>query len=110
MKKNGNKAKIIFGVLLVALVLVAVALQQAQKSAFALRPDAAFSDAKPAGGKGLALLLNHIGYQSKVQNAPLRQMPADARVWLMLGPKNSFSTREAQLLPRLGAGGRHAGL
>ena len=96
MKKH--KSKIIFGGLLLALILIAVALQQAQKSAFVPLPDAAFADAKPTGGKGLALLLNRIGYQSKVQDAPLQAMPPDARVWLMLGPENSFTRREGRLL------------
>ena len=96
--KQTNKSKIFFGALIVVLVLLALGLRKAQKSSLLSRPDAAFADAKPDGGKGLALLLNRIGYHAKVQDAPLRAMPQDARVWLMLGPKNSFSKREAQLL------------
>lgn len=96
MKQNKNKW--ILGGLLAVLLVAAALLQRAQSSAFATLPAANFADAKPTGGKGLALLLNRIGYQAKVQDAPLQTMPADARVWLMLGPKNSFTKREAGLL------------
>ncbi len=97
MKKN-HKNRWLFGGLLVVLLLVAGVVSRARTSAFVMLPAAAFADAKPTGGKGLALLLNRIGYQSKVQDAPLQRMPPDARVWLMLGPDNSFTARESELL------------
>ena len=95
MKKN-NRFAIFFGALLLGLVLLAAFLYR--KPSFELSPSAKFADAKPTGGKGLALMLDKIGYQSKVQDAPLRQMPTDARAWLMLDPKASFTKREGQLL------------
>ena len=96
MKNKGNRNRIIFGVFVIGLLLVASVLNQ--RAAFNLSPEARFADARPTGGKGLALLLNRIGYQSKVQDAPLKTMPADARVWLLLGPKVSFTKREGRLL------------
>ena len=100
MKKRDNKNVIIVGVLILAILLVASYLNQSQNSELRFLPAASFSDATPTGGKGLALLLNRVGYRSKVQDAPLKVMPADARVWLMLGPKNAFTKREARLLLR----------
>ena len=96
MKKRNNKTGLIVGGLLAALIIIAAMLYRAAPTFDA--PDAAFADAKPTGGKGLALMLNRIGYQSKVQDAPLQAMPADARAWLLLGPKVSFTKREARLL------------
>ncbi len=96
MKNKGNRNKWIFGALIVALLLAAAYLNKGTPPR--LYPSAKFADGKPTGGKGLALLLNRIGYQSKVQDAPLRQMPADARAWLLLDPDVSFTKREGQLL------------
>lgn len=99
-----NKSKCIVGFLIVALLMSAAYLNRGPS--YSTRPSAKFADAKPAGGKGLALLLNKIGYQSKVQDAPLRQMPTDARAWLLLDPEVSFTKREGtQLLDWVKSGG-----
>ena len=95
MKKN-NRFALIFGGLIVVLALLAAFLNR--PTSFNVFPSAHFADAKPTGGKGLALMLNKIGYQSKVQDAPLRQMPSDARAWLLLDPQVSFTKREGELL------------
>lgn len=96
MKNNGTRNKILVGVLIMALVIMGVYLSSGQS--FSLFPSATFADSKPTGGKGLAILFNRIGYKSKVQDAPLRQMPTDARAWLLLDPQVSFTKREGQLL------------
>ena len=94
--RNNNRGKVIVGVLIVLVLLGAALINR--NASFTLLPEAAFADGKPTGGKGLALLLNRIGYQSKVQDAPLQTMPKDARVWLLLGPKVSFTKREGKQL------------
>ena len=96
MKTKKNRTGIFVGVLILALVLLAAFIYRAPS--FSVFPSAKFADAKPTGGKGLALMLNRIGYKSKLQDAPLRQMPRDAAAWLLLDPKVSFSKREGQLL------------
>ena len=96
MKKRGGKAVWIIGILLAVLVMVGGALNKVQPNYRA--PDAAFDDAAPVGGKGLALLLKRIGYTVKAQQAPLQAMPKDARVWMLLGPKTEFSKREGEQL------------
>ena len=96
MKPKKNRTGIIIGVSIVALLFLGVYLNRGMS--FSTAPAANFADAKPTGGKGLALLLNKIGYQSKVQDAPLRQMPTDAAAWLLLDPDVSFTKREGRLL------------
>jgi hypothetical protein len=59
---------------------------------------AQWNDAAPLGGKGFRLLLARLGYRVRLQTAPLRSMPADAKVWLLLDPVTHFSRSEAQLL------------
>ena len=104
MKNKSNRSKWLVGFLILALLLSAAYLNRGPS--FTTHPAAKFADGKPTGGKGLALLLNKIGYQSKVQDAPLRQMPTDARAWLLLGPDVSFTKREGeQLLSWVRAGG-----
>ena len=90
------RTKTIIGVLIVAVLVMAAALNRAQPELRA--PDAAFADATPPGGQGLALLLGKLGYAAKVQDAPLKTMPKDARVWLVLGPQTQFSQDEARKL------------
>lgn len=102
--KRANRNRLLFGLLLAGLLVAAALLNRNQLNSRA--PDAAFADAAPAGGKGLALMLTQLGYPSKVQNAPLGAMPKDARVWLILSPKTQFSQAEAaQLLRWVKAGG-----
>ncbi len=96
MKTKKNRTGIYLGVLIAVLLFLAAYLNRS--ASFSVFPAANFADAKPTGGKGLALLLNKIGYQSKVQDAPLRQMPNDAGTWLVLDPKVSFTKREGKLL------------
>lgn len=91
-----NRIRIIFGLLIVGLLMLAAALSRAQPTFRA--PEAAFENAAPDGGKGLALMLGQLGYAAKVQNSPLDAMPKDARVWLLLSPKTQFSQREGQAL------------
>ena len=94
--KNPNRARLFLAMAVVVILIVASALNR--KSASGRAPDAAYADASPPGGKGLALMLGKLGYSAKVQNAPLQTMPKDARVWLLLGPKTQFSTREGEQL------------
>ena len=104
MKSKNNRVKIFLGVAIVALLFLAVYLNGTPS--FSVSPAAKFADARPTGGKGLALMLNKIGYKSKVQDAPLRQMPPDAAAWLLLDPQASFTRREGkQLLDWVKAGG-----
>ena len=94
--KKNNQGKWLVGFLIVALLIAAATLNRGQS--YSRVPAAKFADGKPTGGKGLALLLNKIGYQSKVQDAPIRQIPTDARAWLLLDPDVSFTKREGQQL------------
>ena len=94
--KRANRNKIGFGLLVVALLIAAAALDRGSTGPRA--PEAAFANAMPSGGKGLALLLGRLGYAAKVQNAPLQALPKDARVWLILSPKTQFAQTEAQQL------------
>ncbi len=80
-------------VLLLILGLVANKGNQAQ-----LLPRAQPDDATPLGGLGLHLTLQKLGYTPKIQSAPLRAMPGDAKVWLLLDPETRFSVSEANLL------------
>lgn len=96
MKNKKNRSGIYIGVAILALLLLAGYLNRSVS--FSASPAAEFADAKPTGGKGLALMLNRIGYRSKVQDAPLRQMPTDAAAWLLLDPQVSFTKREGKLL------------
>jgi hypothetical protein len=61
-------------------------------------PTAHFEDATPTGSKGLALVLQQLGYTTRVQRVPLQTMPSDARVWFIFDPSTSFSDKEAKLL------------
>jgi hypothetical protein len=82
----------ILGGLVTALLVASVALQPKNLSS---APAASFDDASPTGGKGFALLMNRLGFQSRVQYAPLARVPADARAWFIFNPKAAFSKREA---------------
>jgi hypothetical protein len=57
-----------------------------------------WNDATPLGGKGLRLLVDKLGYTPRKQTEPLRKMPADAAVWLLLDPETRFPKKEAMLL------------
>jgi hypothetical protein len=57
-------------------------------------PRAQFSDRTPLGGRGLALMLEKLGYTVNRQRAGLQKMPADAKIWLILDPQTRFSKRE----------------
>ena len=96
MKPKKNRTVALVGALVFALLLLTAYLNR--NATFSVAPAAKFADDKPTGGKGLALLLNKIGYQSKLQDRPLRQMPPDAAAWLLLDPDVSFTKREGQLL------------
>jgi hypothetical protein len=61
-------------------------------------PRARFEDKKPLGGKGLHLLLDGEGYKTKLQSDPLRVIPKDARVWLLLDPQTLLSEKDAKVL------------
>lgn len=61
-------------------------------------PRALFFDKTPLGGKGLHLLLNNQGYATKLQTAPLKTIPQDARVWLLLDPQAKLSKSDAKTL------------
>lgn len=85
---------------LAALALVAVALglisqRQQPETPF---PRARFADYKPLGGKGLRLLLQKQGYTVKRQAEPLKAIPKDAKVWLMLDPQTRISQTDAKVL------------
>ena len=104
MRKKTNRSGIYIGVAILALLFLAGYLNRS--ASYSAAPSAKFADAKPNGGKGLALMLNRTGYQSKVQDAPLRQMPADAAAWLLLDPQTNFTKREGkQLLDWVKRGG-----
>ena len=95
--KKPNRARLIVGLIVVAVLIIAATMNR-QTTRFRSSPDALYADATPAGGKGLALLLQKLGYKTAVQNAPLQQMPKDARVWLLFGPDVQFSGREGRQL------------
>lgn len=89
-------------ILLLGLRIYALSKQQEQSD----YPRALFSDKTPLGGKGLHLLLDNQGYAAKLQTAPLKAIPKDARVWLLLDPQAQLSKGDAkELLQWVDGGG-----
>ena len=86
----------IFGLFAVVVVL-GMMTQRANKpnSNF---PRARFADKTPLGGKGLHLLLDSQGYKTKLQSNPIKAMPKDAKVWLLLDPQTRLSKSDAKVL------------
>lgn len=97
MKTRLQPTQILVIVLLVA-TLVLGALSQKHEQAEIPWPHAQFSDSTPLGGKGLRLLFEWLGYPVRRVNQPLKQMPADARVWVLLDYKTTFSRKELRQL------------
>jgi hypothetical protein len=86
----------IFG--LFAVVVVLGIMAQRNNKPDSNFPRARFEDKKPLGGKGLHLLLDGEGYKTKLQSDPLRVIPKDARVWLLLDPQTLLSEKDAKVL------------
>ena len=61
-------------------------------------PRVGWNDDTPLGGKGWRLLLGHLGYRVRRVDRPLKQMPPDAQVWMLLDPETRFSKAEANAL------------
>lgn len=93
-----DPTKTIVVALVVLLMLVGITLQHGGGDPGA--PNARFEDAGPLGGRGVALLLQRLGYNTKRQTEPLQAMPRDARVWFLVNPSTDFSVRETDLLLR----------
>ncbi len=97
MKSRLQPTHILVIVLLVA-TLVLGALSQKREQAELPWPRAQFSDSTPLGGKGLRLLFEWLGYPVRRVDRPLQKMPADARVWVLLDYRTTFSRAESRQL------------
>jgi hypothetical protein len=105
MKPRKDKTLWIIGLITALLICIAFALNNSNNEGTEL-PRAQFNDANPTGAKGLQLLLQRQGYTVKPVYEPQRQVPSDAKVWLILDPQTSFSSKEAnQLLAWVRSGG-----
>jgi hypothetical protein len=61
-------------------------------------PRAAYNDGAPLGGRGYRRVLEWLGYKVARVDTRLAQMPADARVWLILDNRTKFSRAETEML------------
>jgi hypothetical protein len=112
MKKRLSPLSIVGAFLFVILLMLGLAVQQGQDET-GWTPRARYDDATPLGGKGLRLLLDEVGYATRVETNAIRTMPSfsarggsGAQVWLLLDPATRFSRREASaLLKWVEAGG-----
>jgi hypothetical protein len=86
----------IFG--LFAVVVVLGIMAQRNNKPDSKFPRARFADKTPLGGKGLHLLLDSEGYKTKLQSAPIKAIPNDAKVWLLLDPQTTLSGKDAKVL------------
>lgn len=86
----------IFG--LFAIVVVLGIMAQRNNKPNSKFPRARFEDKTPLGGKGLHLLLDSQGYKTKLQSAPIKAIPSDAKVWLLLDPQATLSGKDAKVL------------
>ncbi|MEO6907595.1 MAG: DUF4350 domain-containing protein [Abditibacteriaceae bacterium] len=86
----------IFG-LFAAVVMLGI-LSQRHQSSDDTYPRAQFADGTPLGGKGLHLLLDSQGYSTKLQDAPIKIIPKEAKVWLLLDPQTRLSKDDAKVL------------
>jgi hypothetical protein len=83
--------------LFAAVVILGIMAQRNNKPDSNL-PRARFEDKTPLGGKGLHLLLDSQGYKTKLQSAPIKAIPSDAKVWLLLDPQTTLSGEDAKVL------------
>ncbi len=99
MRSNvrANTTPIFAALLFLTACMLGIAQQRQQADVWPV-PRAQWHDDTPLGGKGLRLLLQALNYPVKRADAPLRAMPRDAAVWLLLDPKARFSRREAGAL------------
>ena len=97
MRKRPSGTHIIAATLFVLACALAVFTQQGPQELTSI-PRAQYADATPLGGKGLRLLLERLGFRTRVQTGVLQKMPSDADVWILLDPKTGFSQREAKQL------------
>ena len=86
----------IFG--LFAVVVILGIMAQRNNKPDSKFPRARFEDKTPLGGKGLHLLLDSEGYKTKLQSAPIKAIPSDAKVWLLLDPQTTLSGKDAKVL------------
>ncbi|RYG00255.1 MAG: DUF4350 domain-containing protein, partial [Caulobacteraceae bacterium] len=103
-KKRKDLTRIWVGLLILGALFLALMNNGANQSG--KLPRAAYNDGTPLGGKGLHLMLDQLGYPTKRQISPLKQVPSDAKLWLILDPETRFTTAEAkQLLAWVREGG-----
>ena len=94
--KRLNRTRLFVG-LLIAFV-VGIAFLASRHEGGDQSPPVRPGDTSPEGGRALALVLEKLGYTVQTQDAPLTQMPSDARLWLLLDSGATFSDKEADLL------------
>jgi len=94
--KRINRTRFLVGALVALVVIIALVLSKREGGEDS--PPVHLSDSSPVGGRGLALVLGHLGYRTGNVDEPLQAMPSDARVWCLLDSKTTFSSREADLL------------
>jgi len=94
--KRINRTRFLVGALVALVVIIALVLSKREGSEDS--PPVHLSDSSPVGGRGLALVLQKLGYGTNNVDEPINAMPSDARVWCLLDSKTTFSSREADLL------------
>ncbi len=94
--KRFNRTRLFLGILVAFIVVIAILASGREGGGRS--PSAHLSDTTPEGGRALGMVLEKIGFQTKSQNAPLSQMPADARVWVLLDSETTFSDKEADAI------------
>jgi len=94
--KRINRTRFFVGALVALVVIIALALSN--RGGGEDSPPVHLRDTSPIGGRGLALVLEKLGYATDSVNEPISAMPSDARVWCLLDSKTTFSSREADSL------------
>lgn len=95
-RKRMDPGKWLLGILLVLALGLGILMNRGKSEPREARVQ--FDDSTPFGGRGLALVLNKLGYTSKKQTERLTGIPGDARVWLLLDPHTRFTRAEGDML------------
>ncbi len=98
MKKRRLHPGAIFAVIVFLLLLGFGLVMREGNNSTGWTPRIGWNDDTPLGGKGWRMLLEHQGYRLRRVDRPLKQMPNDAQVWMLLDPLTRFSQSEASML------------
>ena len=98
MKKRRIHPGAVFAIIVFLLLLGLGLVMREGTESSGWTPRIGWNDDTPLGGKGWRLLLGHLGYRVRRIDKPLKQIPPEAQVWMLLDPETRFSTAEANAL------------